>query len=97
MIQPGQIYRSLKPSDKGFRIRIVEVGATMARAVDAASGRPLLDSVMLHNLHNPPPHRIRPGGGAAADDVRLVLQPRHPPPVQPGKPLVHRHLDRLYG
>ncbi|MFD3520425.1 hypothetical protein [Streptomyces sp. NPDC058653] len=51
MIQPGQTYRSLKPSDKGWRIRIVEVGATMARAVDASNGRPLLNPVMLHSLH----------------------------------------------
>ncbi|WP_405461646.1 hypothetical protein OG786_29405 [Streptomyces sp. NBC_00101] len=54
MIQPGQTYRSCKPSDKGFRIRIITVGATMARAVNAATGRPLLDQIMLHNLHDSP-------------------------------------------
>lgn len=51
MIQPGQTYRSLKPRDKGWRIRIVDVGATSARAVEAANGRALLNRIMLRSLH----------------------------------------------
>ncbi len=54
MIQPGQIYRSLRPIDNGWRIRIADVGATSARAVDAANGRALLNRIMLHSLHESP-------------------------------------------
>lgn len=53
-IEPGQVYRSCKPGEGGWRIRIVKVGATMARAVEAANGRPLLNQVMLHSLHDSP-------------------------------------------
>lgn len=51
-IQPGQIYRSCKPSANGFRIRIISVGSLSARAVDASNGRPLLYRVQLSNLHD---------------------------------------------
>ncbi|MEV5944839.1 hypothetical protein [Streptomyces sp. NPDC051994] len=50
-IQPGQIYRSCKPRDNGFRIRIVKVSEWSVRAVDASTGRPLLDRVLIANLH----------------------------------------------
>ncbi|MBT3077631.1 MULTISPECIES: hypothetical protein [Streptomyces] len=53
-IQPGQTYRSVKPSDKGWRIRIVDVGPFSARAIEAANGRPLLNRIMLHSLHSSP-------------------------------------------
>lgn len=51
-IEPGQVYRSCKPRDMGFRIRIVEVGAETSRGVDASNGRPLLWRVMNRDLHD---------------------------------------------
>lgn len=54
MIQPGQIYRSCRPSDMGFRIRIIAVGEKSAGACDASNGRPLLARVPIRNLHHSP-------------------------------------------
>jgi hypothetical protein len=53
-IKPGQVYRSCRPSDMGFRIRIVAVGEKSGRACEAANGRPLLSRVPVRNLHDSP-------------------------------------------
>jgi hypothetical protein len=50
-IESGQVYRSLRPRDDGFRIRVTEVGVHSVRAVDASNGRPLLDRVLASSLH----------------------------------------------
>lgn len=50
-IEPGQVYRSLRPRDDGFLIRITEVGESSVRAVDARNGRRLLDRVLVRSLH----------------------------------------------
>jgi len=53
-VEVGQVYRSCKPRDMGFRIRIVEVGEVTVRAVSASNGRPLLNRVRIRNLHQSP-------------------------------------------
>lgn len=53
-IQPGQIYRSCRPGDQGFRIRITSVGAEVARAVSVDGGWALLNPVPLSRLHADP-------------------------------------------
>lgn len=84
MIQPGQIYRSLNPRDRGFRIRIVEVGASSARAVDASNGRALLNRIMLHSLHATSPWNSRSRSsrpqtpGADHEDRRTTKAPSVP-------------------
>ncbi|WP_225825636.1 hypothetical protein [Streptomyces naphthomycinicus] len=56
-IEPGQVYRSCKPIDNGFRIRITHVNDYSVRAVDAANGRPLLRRVLSSSLHDSPTTR----------------------------------------
>lgn len=53
-IKPGQVYRSLRPRDDGFLIRVTEVGEFSVRAVDARNGRRLLDRVLVSSLHDSP-------------------------------------------
>lgn len=50
-IQPGQTYRSAKPRDKGFRIRIKAVRSETALAVSVDGGWALLNHVPLDQLH----------------------------------------------
>lgn len=50
-IQPGQTYRSCRPGDQGFRIRITSVGSETARAISIDGGWALLHPVPLSRLH----------------------------------------------
>lgn len=50
----GQVYRSAKPGDGGSRIRLTDVTATSAAAVEHANGRPLSTRIPLRQLHASP-------------------------------------------
>ncbi|MGW4270812.1 hypothetical protein ACWEGQ_00240 [Streptomyces seoulensis] len=56
-IEPGQIYRSCKPRDNGWRIRITDVSDHSVGAEDAANGRPLMRRVLIAALHDSPTTR----------------------------------------
>lgn len=49
--EPGQVYRSARPADAGWLIRLTDVSATSAAAVEHANGRPLAKRIPLNQLH----------------------------------------------